>query len=288
MAPLVCAIGDLLLDVVCRPQAPLDPDTDTPSIVRADAGGQAANVAAWAVAAGARGRLITLQPDDPGGRLALQLMATRGVEVLGPTEAGRCGIVVVLVAPDGGRSMLTDRGSAADLSPDAVDAAWLAGVDVLHVTGYALAGGALQAAAARAAALVGAAGGRVAVELSSTAMIDALGADVLRARMLALRPDAVLGTAAELARLGGAAALAGDVRVVLEKRGPDGALVHAEGRTHAFAAAPVADVVDTTGAGDALAGAFHAAWAAGADPADALAGALPFAARCIARMGAQP
>ena len=44
----VCTIGDLILDVVVLPDRPLAPDGDTPATIRLAAGGQAANVAAWA------------------------------------------------------------------------------------------------------------------------------------------------------------------------------------------------------------------------------------------------
>ena len=55
---LICTLGDLLLDVIVRPDAPLVADGDTPAHARASAGGQAANVAAWAVALGAEARVI--------------------------------------------------------------------------------------------------------------------------------------------------------------------------------------------------------------------------------------
>ena len=54
----ICTIGDLILDVVVLPDRPLVPDADTPATIRLAAGGQAANVAAWASALGASSRLI--------------------------------------------------------------------------------------------------------------------------------------------------------------------------------------------------------------------------------------
>ena len=49
----LCTIGDLILDVIVLPDRPLAPDADTPATIRLAAGGQAANVAAWASALGA-------------------------------------------------------------------------------------------------------------------------------------------------------------------------------------------------------------------------------------------
>ena len=49
---------------------------------------------------------------------------------------GRTGSVVVLVGPDGERTMLPDRGAATELTD--VDPAWLDGVTWLHVPSYSL------------------------------------------------------------------------------------------------------------------------------------------------------
>ena len=62
--PLICTIGDLILDVVVLPKAPLAPDGDTPATIRLTAGGQAANVAAWVSALGGRSRLICVRGTD--------------------------------------------------------------------------------------------------------------------------------------------------------------------------------------------------------------------------------
>ena len=51
----VVTLGDLLLDVVVRLEAPPASDDDVPAAIALVPGGQAANVAAWVCWLGARG-----------------------------------------------------------------------------------------------------------------------------------------------------------------------------------------------------------------------------------------
>ncbi|MEA2180527.1 MAG: hypothetical protein QOG77_3824, partial [Solirubrobacteraceae bacterium] len=110
---LVCTFGDLLLDVIVRLERPLVPGDDVVASTGLHAGGQAANVAAWAVALGGRARFVGSRSDDATGRLVRADLAARGVELAGPV-GGRTGVVVAVVGRDRDRSMASDRGSAAD------------------------------------------------------------------------------------------------------------------------------------------------------------------------------
>ncbi len=107
---LVCTLGDLLLDVVVRLGAPLEAGSDAPAQTSLSAGGQAANVAAWAVALGARGRLVCRRGGDGAAQLAEEGLAGLGVEIVGPRAGGGGGVVVSLVDPQGDRTMASDRG----------------------------------------------------------------------------------------------------------------------------------------------------------------------------------
>ena len=73
------------------------------------AGGSAANVAAFAAAAGARPRFIGQVGDDDAGRRLTADLQAAGVDVR-LIRAGRMGDTVILVGPDGERSVLADRG----------------------------------------------------------------------------------------------------------------------------------------------------------------------------------
>jgi 2-dehydro-3-deoxygluconokinase len=66
----------------------------------------------------------------------------------------------------------------------------------------------------------------------------------------------------------------------------DGCLVRAEGNTQALPANPVANVVDTSGAGDSFNGAYLAARLRGQSPRDAAQAGLALAAKVVARPGA--
>jgi sugar/nucleoside kinase (ribokinase family) len=263
----ICALGDLLLDVIVRLDEPLSPGADARAETRLGAGGQAANVAAWAVELGAAGRFVGKRGGDEAGRLAAAELERRGVELAGPVAAERNGVVVSLVEPGGARTMASDRGSSPDLSPDALEAAWFA-CDALHLSGYSLMRSPIVEAAVRAAELARAAGARVSVDLSSWTHIERFGA-TLRPALAEIAPDTVFGNEREWEALGEVDAT---TRVV--KRGARGIVV--DGVEHA---AHAADVVDTTGAGDALAAGFLVG---GVDAA------LAAAARCIAQVGAMP
>ena len=82
----ICTIGDLILDVVVVPSEPLVPDADTPATITFTAGGQAANVAAWAASLGARARLICARGsgDFSGDTAAKAQLARYGVDIRGP------------------------------------------------------------------------------------------------------------------------------------------------------------------------------------------------------------
>ena len=110
VALVICTFGDALLDVIVRIADPLAPGADTPVETRVATGGQAANVAAWAAELGEGARCVAKQADDAAGALVRTLLERRSVELVGPVVAGSTGTVVALVAPDGERTMATDRG----------------------------------------------------------------------------------------------------------------------------------------------------------------------------------
>src|SRR4051794_26589012 len=131
----LATLGDVMLDVIVRLEQPLAPGDDVRAQTRTGAGGQAANVAAWASSLGATARCIAKRGDDATGELVARELAGHGVELVGPVAAGPTGVVVSVVGNDGDRSMASDRGVAPSLAADELDVAWLA-CDVLHLSGY--------------------------------------------------------------------------------------------------------------------------------------------------------
>ena len=270
---ILCALGDLMLDLIVRIERPLARGDDTPAVTRAGAGGQAANVAAWAAALGAQSRLIAKWGGDTPGRLVAAEVGARRVEVLGPMAPGRNGVVVSVVEPNGERSMLSDPGVAAELRPEDLQPEWLSGCDALYVSGYALLRDPVGAAGR------GGAGGPRGRRRRLRRPVDVELDPLLRSRPLP-RPDRRAGAGRRVrdrARARGARGRAG--------RGDDRAQARAGRRRRQTRErgdgheAREADVVDSTGAGDALAAGFLVG---------GIELGLEAAARCVSKLGAMP
>lgn len=256
----VACVGDVMLDVIVSPEADLVFDDDVDARIAITVGGQAANVAAWTVALG--GSAVVFGPRGPGtGRLAIAALAGMGIEVVGP-EVDRNGTVISLIG-ESSRSLISDKGTAAYLD-DVAPGPWLDGSDWLYLSGYPL------LRANKPDLLVELAAGRkVAVDLSSAAMIKVYGVERFRDFWTSLEPAVVFANDEEWKVAG-----ADFDGILVQKHGDGGATfdgVHYPAVT--------AEVVDVTGAGDALA----AGWLVGGPEL-----AMETAARCVALLGAQP
>src|SRR5687767_13118579 len=130
---VIVTLGDLLLDVIVRLSQPLAEGADADAVTRLGAGGQAANVAAWAAELGGRARFVGKLADDDAGRTARAALERYGADVRGPLVPGRTGTVVSLVGIDGGRTMASDRGVSPDFTVADLDPAWLDGCTHLHL-----------------------------------------------------------------------------------------------------------------------------------------------------------
>jgi len=272
---VIGALGDLLLDVIVRAPGPLAVGADTRVETRVTSGGQAANVASWVAELGEPARFIGKQADDAAGALVRSLLERRGVELAGPRVAGKTGVVVSFVGEDGDRSMATDRGIAPELRAEELDAAWLVGCRWLHLSGYSLLADPIAGAALAAARLARDEGARVSVDLSSWSAIRARGPERFRASLEVLAPDVVFANEPEWELVGGAYGF-GETAVV--KRGSRGVVVLGANGAEEHAPAG-AEVLDTTGAGDALAAGFIVG---------GIELGLETAARCVAQLGAVP
>jgi sugar/nucleoside kinase (ribokinase family) len=288
----VVVIGDVMVDVVARMAEPLQAGSDTRAQVTTRPGGSAANVAAWLAVAGVPVALVARVGDDDAGRGAVEKLRGHGVDPCVAVDPRRAtGTCVVLVDPDGERSMLPDAGANAALSPADLPAGRFVPGAHLHLVGYALLRPGSRDAALRALALARAAGMTISLDPSSAAPLRAAGA----ARFLqwAGPVDVLLPNRDEAAALTGhddpataARELAAHVATVVVTLGAEGA-VWTDGRDVARAPAQEAVAVDTTGAGDAFAAGFLAAWRSAAAPEDALAAGCALAARAVGLPGAR-
>jgi sugar/nucleoside kinase (ribokinase family) len=266
MVGVIVTLGDLLLDVIVRLGQPLAEGADADAVTQLGPGGQAANVAAWIAELGGEARFVGKLADDEAGGIARRGLERHGVDVRGPVVAGRTGTVVALVAADGSRTMASDRGVSPELAAAELDPAWLDGCTHLHLPGYSLLRSPIDEASLRAAVLAP----RVSVDLSSWSAIRDFGPARFRERLESLRPAIVFANEDEERILGGPLE---DCTWVLKRGGLGARFGDVE------LPAVAADVLDTTGAGDALAAGYLVG-----GPERALAAA----ARCVAKLGSMP
>ncbi len=103
-------LGDLMVDVVARVAGPLARGSDTPARIAVHGGGSGANVAAWAASLGVPVSFVGRVGDDERGRSAVAGLA--GVDACVEVDAARpTGTCLVLVEPDGERTMVPDAGA---------------------------------------------------------------------------------------------------------------------------------------------------------------------------------
>jgi sugar/nucleoside kinase (ribokinase family) len=198
--------------------------------------------------------------------------------------------VVVVVDPTGERTMFADRAAAAQLSTDA--AAWVDDVDVLHIPAYAFSGGPTADAALAMAGVVRARGGAVTVDASAASLVFDLGAATFMKLIRDVGATLLFANRDEARALGidsdrrGTVAVAPGLTVIVKDGARPVRILTAGGLPIEVPGEPVAEVRDTTGAGDAFAAGTLAAWMRGSDLATACRAGHRLAAQVLATPGA--
>jgi sugar/nucleoside kinase (ribokinase family) len=232
-------------------------------------GGSAANTCAVAAALGSQIAYIGKVADDQLGEVFRHDIKAVGVHfptapLSGSAPTARC---LILVTPDGQRTMNTFLGACVTLSEADVDPALVAASAVTYLEGYLFDPPAAQAAFRKAAEAAHAAGRRVALSLSDAFCVNRHRAAFLD--LVANHVDILFANETEITALyernnfdEAAEAARNDVALAALTRSEAGSLIlHGDETVH-IAAEPTT-VVDTTGAGDAYAAGFLAGLTSG-------------------------
>ena len=259
-------------------------------------GGSAANTIAGIAQLGGRTAYVGKVKDDQLGAIFAHDLRAQGADYatrLAPkTEVAETGRCIVIVTPDGERSMNTYLGVTEFLSPDDIDDAQMADADWIYLEGYRFDGPDSHAAFAKAIAACKGAGGRVSITLSDPFCIarhrDAFAAmirdhvDLLfcnRAEMLAMYQTSDFEAA--LARA------AAEVDMVACTDSGNGVHILSNGARWHVPAVPT-DIVDATGAGDLFAAGFLWGLTAGYDLESCGKMGNLAASEVISHIGARP
>ena len=282
---MLCTIGDLIEDVVVWLNSELNIGSDTDSVIVRTRGGSAANVAMFGALNGTPSRFIGQVGNDNLGEQLCASLRESGVDVCTVAE-GRTGSIVVVVQPNGERTFLTDRGVASDLS--VFDASHLAGVSIVHVPTYSLALDPLATTAVQYIRAARAAGALISVDASSTSVLRDYGIDRYSDLIASIAPDVFLcnNDEAALLNIDSAHPMPGAALTVIKRGALPVTAVTAAGVVNEVATPPVANIVDTTGAGDAFAAGFLPAYAPARDIAHAIEHGHALASRVLRSPGA--
>ncbi len=294
--PLV-VVGDYAWDVLIQANTELLAGGDIYGEVQLAPGGSAANAAVWARRCGLPTRFIGKVGNDRFGRLAQEELVDEEVSAVWlHSDTHHTGSVAVWIDHEGQRSMVSGKGADHYLLPSEVPAQLLSRAGHVHLSAWSFFGDPPRSAARRAAQVAKESGATLSFDPGSFQMIREMGVEAFVGATSDLGIDLLFPNAEEgevltgetdpervCARLaalypGAAVALKLDAAGAYFSDGEVGvALDPAAGR-----------LVDATGAGDAFAGAFLAAWLRGVPAERAAALANRVSAWVIERVGARP
>ncbi|MEV4468046.1 sugar kinase [Nonomuraea salmonea] len=292
----VVVVGDLMTDAVARARYALARASDTPAIVTMHGGGSGANISSWLAVENSEVAFIGRRGADITGRNRDMELMGYGVDarlVMDPERpTGTC---VVLVTHKGERTMLSDPGANAALSPEDLPRDLFVQGSHLHLSGYTLINEGSRDAGLAALDMARHTGMSISVDCASSAPLERTGAEPFLewtngAKLLFANIDqAKVLTGRDDAEAAAKVLTAWFPQVVI-KMGAEGALWFSNGRPDPVrvAAEPVDKIVDGTGAGDAFCAGFLPPWLEGKPPADALASGCRLASKAIMHLGARP
>tara|TARA_R110000782_G_scaffold117364_3_gene207635 strand:+ start:62102 stop:63097 length:996 start_codon:yes stop_codon:yes gene_type:complete len=259
-------------------------------------GGSAANTLAGLAALGKTCGFIGQVRDDQLGQIFAHDIRALGVDFATPaaTQGEPTARCLVLVTPDAQRTMNTFLGASQHLPASALDPDMIRAGGILYLEGYLWDPEEPRKAMRAAIDMARAAGRKIAFTLSDGFVIERHRADFMALIDQGLI-DILFSNEAEIQALTqidgfdkAVAAIAPKVPLLISTRSEKGAIAIHDGTRHEVYAAPVSEVIDTTGAGDLFAAGFLAAHVEGQDiPACLKLGALA-AAEVISHYGARP
>ncbi len=226
-------------------------------------GGSAANTIAGVASFGAKGAFIGKVRDDQLGKIFAHDIRSIGVEFTtdaatsGPQTA-RC---LVLVTPDGERTMNTFLGASQNLSVDDINEDQVASANVLYLEGYLWDPEQAKRAFLKATKYAHNAGRQVALTLSDAFCVDRYRDEFQN--LLRKDVDILFANEAEIMSLFKASNFEDAVKLASEEcklavltRSEKGCVIIKGNECHEVPAVGIDEVVDTTGAGDLFAAGF--------------------------------
>ncbi|MFL6755610.1 MAG: adenosine kinase [Sphingomicrobium sp.] len=259
-------------------------------------GGSAGNTAAGVAALGGRAGFIGQVAPDQLGEFYRHDLTAAGVEFITPaSEVGQpTARSMILVTPDGHRTMNTFLGAAQHLPKSALDEAQIRSAAILYLEGYLWDPETPRYAMVRAIEVAREARRKVAFTLSDTFCVDRH-RDGFNKLLDQRRIDILFANQAEAEALAGiahlesaVAAIAPKVETLVVTRSEEGALAVRNGERADVSAEPIKELVDTTGAGDLFAAGFLLGSARGKSLEESLRLGAICAAEVIQHYGARP
>jgi sugar/nucleoside kinase (ribokinase family) len=227
-------------------------------------GGSAANTIVGVASLGARAAYVGKVRDDQIGKLYVHDIRAAGVAFDTPAakDGPATGCSYILVTPDGERTMNTYLGAAQDLSPVDIDPAEIAAARIVYLEGYLWDPKNAKDAFVKAAKIAHDARRKVALTLSDSFCVDRY-RDEFLSLMRNGTVDIVFANESELHSLymtsdfdTALKQLRNDANLGVVTRSEKGCMVVSSEDAVAVPASPIAQLVDTTGAGDLFAAGF--------------------------------